>query len=47
MCGNLMLYRSFSMSQGGRMSGGSVDVTAAVAMVDGSTKEDRKDNKAG
>jgi len=46
MCGNLMLYRSFSMSQGGRMSGGNVEVTAAVAMVDGSTNEDRKDNKA-
>jgi hypothetical protein len=45
MCGNRMLYRSFSMSQGGRMSGGNVEVTAAVAMVDGSTSEDRKDNK--
>ena len=35
MCGSLMLYRSLSMSQGGRMSGGKAEVTAAVAIVDG------------
>jgi hypothetical protein len=46
MCGNLMLYRSFSTSQGGKMSGGKVEVTAAVAIVDGSMNGDRKDNKA-
>jgi hypothetical protein len=46
MCGNLILYRSFSTSQGGKMSGGKADVMAAVAMVDGVDERGSKDIKA-